>query len=237
MPNNQELATKAKALVCIAFRDGPIEQIHDGHTTCPTCSGDDRYSHISQAQIRDIMRSAVNRLYDLLLLERDHPDTFQVLMHIGRINTTDWDDPVPDPKYAKAPALIQEILQEMHDREVPVPNYGRPQHSQLVWLLPNAGFGPGNTYAVLLPEPHYQFNPDWTHPQIMRQEERTPPTTSIEDYTPCMLDCGDDDCREWTNVFTLPGDSRAEAIANLVAANYSGAAYHVSDCETAFDRR
>ena len=121
-------------------------------------------------------------------------------------------------------------------RPLAPPNLHPPQHSQLVWLRSNAGFGAGDTYAVLLPERPYQFNPEWNNEQIMNPDLRTPATMQIEDITPCMLDCGNKKCREWSDVFTLPGNTRAEAMANLVAANYSGVAYHVSDCETALDR-
>ena len=115
-------------------------------------------------------------------------------------------------------------------------NSHSPQHSQLVWLQPNAGFGAGDTYAVLLPERPYRFNPRWTTEQILNPHLRSPATVQIEDITPCMLDCGNEQCREWSDVFTLPGNTRAEAMANLVAAKYSGVAYHVSDCETLLDQ-
>ena len=53
--------------------------------------------------------------------------------------------------------------------------------------------------------------------------------------TPCLLDCGDPDCREWTDLFTRQGDSRKEAIQNLIAREYSGIRYHVSECHM-YDR-
>lgn len=34
----QQLAREAKAIVALAFRNGPIEEIHAGRD-CPTCTG------------------------------------------------------------------------------------------------------------------------------------------------------------------------------------------------------
>lgn len=43
---NPELATEAKAIVALAFRNGPTEDVHAGKP-CPTCSRDASYSRIS----------------------------------------------------------------------------------------------------------------------------------------------------------------------------------------------
>ena len=51
-----KLAREAKALVAMAFRNGPIENVHAGKT-CPTCYGRPEYSHITQAEMREIMRA------------------------------------------------------------------------------------------------------------------------------------------------------------------------------------
>ena len=91
----------------------------------------------------------------------------------------------------------------------------RRQDSEIVWITPNSGFGAGGRYAVILPESTYPVSEH----------------AAVTDPTPCMLDCDDPDCTEWTDLFTLPADSRAEAIRNLISARYSGAAYHVSECE------
>ena len=47
---------------------------------------------------------------------------------------------------------------------------------------------------------------------------------------PCMLDCGDSQCREWTDVFTLDGNTQEEARRNLDQGEFSGAAYHLPEC-------
>ena len=96
----------------------------------------------------------------------------------------------------------------------------RRQHSQLVWVGPYTGFGRSATFAVICPEPYYNLaSPD---PDKSRD---------IVDQTPCLLDCDDPKCQEWTDLFTLPGISRREAIQNLIARQYSGARYHVSECQ------
>ena len=117
----------------------------------------------------------------------------------------------------------------------------RRQHSELVWLLEaHAGFGPGGTYAVPMPEPGYPFNVEYAAEHgwpANREQRREVANVEIVEHVPCMIDCPDEDCREWTNVWTLPGDTRQEAIANLVARRFTGAAYHVSECEMLDDRR
>src|SRR5580693_5587225 len=52
--NSSRVAREAKALVALAFRNGPIENVHAGKT-CPTCHGKAEYSHITQAEMRRIM--------------------------------------------------------------------------------------------------------------------------------------------------------------------------------------
>ena len=91
----------------------------------------------------------------------------------------------------------------------------RRHDSEVVALGKWAGFGPANTYAVILPEAYWNLS-----------EQK-----AIIDQVPCMLDCDDKDCMEWSDVFWLPGNTRKEAIANLIQGNWSGVSYHVSECE------
>jgi hypothetical protein len=60
-----DLAVETKALVALAFRNGPIEDLHAGRP-CTVCSGKPEISHISDEEMRAIMKSAVNTLYRLL---------------------------------------------------------------------------------------------------------------------------------------------------------------------------
>jgi hypothetical protein len=46
MTFDPELATEAKALVALAFRNGPIKTLHAGRP-CPQCNGNAEVSHIS----------------------------------------------------------------------------------------------------------------------------------------------------------------------------------------------
>jgi hypothetical protein len=64
--HRRQMAREAKAIVALAFRNGPIENAH-AERPCPTCSGQAGYSRISDAEMKAIMRSAVNNVYALLL--------------------------------------------------------------------------------------------------------------------------------------------------------------------------
>ena len=90
---NPELAAQAKAIVALAFRNGPIEDIHAGKP-CPTCSRDVSYSRISDAEMKLIMKNAVDRVYSLLWMKQNKPIAYAATLEFGRIYATAWDDPV-----------------------------------------------------------------------------------------------------------------------------------------------
>ena len=93
MPNNQDpLVRAAKAIVLLAFRNGPIEDLHAG-LRCPTCSKDPRYSRISNPEMKTIMKTAVNRVYTLLRFETENQADLQRLMNFSALCTRQWDDP------------------------------------------------------------------------------------------------------------------------------------------------
>ncbi len=82
----------AKSVVAAAFRNGEIENVHAGQT-CPTCHGKPEYSHVSQEDMKVIMKDAVNRMYSLLYwLDNDQEKLFKVLDFHSRM-TSKWDDP------------------------------------------------------------------------------------------------------------------------------------------------
>ena len=87
------LAREAKALVAMAFRNGPIENVHAGKG-CPTCHGKREYSHITQAEMREIMKSAVDHLYTFLVLKQSDHAAYEALLSLGERYTTAWDEPV-----------------------------------------------------------------------------------------------------------------------------------------------
>jgi hypothetical protein len=90
---NPELAAEAKAIVALAFRNGPIEDVHAG-IPCPTCSSDASYSRISDAEMRLIMKNAVDRVYSLLWMKQNKPLKYAASVELGCRYSTAWDDPV-----------------------------------------------------------------------------------------------------------------------------------------------
>jgi hypothetical protein len=92
MTLDPDLALEAKALVALAFRNGPIEDLHAGRP-CTVCSGNREISHISDQEMKAIMKSAVNTLYRLLWLRDYEPDAYNEKLALGRRFTLHWDDP------------------------------------------------------------------------------------------------------------------------------------------------
>ena len=87
-----DLAMEAKAMVALAFRNGPIEDLHAGKI-CEACNGRKEISHISDDEMKTIMKSAVNTLYRLLWQRDCDPVAYQENMKQGRRYTLGWDDP------------------------------------------------------------------------------------------------------------------------------------------------
>jgi hypothetical protein len=83
---------EAKALVAFAFSKGPIGDIQAGKP-CPTCNGNPEYSHITQAEMRLIMKTAVDRMYTLLLLKQADDEAYQSVITRGTQLTITWDKP------------------------------------------------------------------------------------------------------------------------------------------------
>lgn len=92
MTLDPELASEAKALVALAFRNGPIEDLHAGRL-CPVCSSLPDISHISDHEMKKPMKSAVNGLYRLLWLRVHDPQSYEEHLALGRRYTLRWDDP------------------------------------------------------------------------------------------------------------------------------------------------
>lgn len=87
-----ELAREAKAIVALAFRNGPIEDIHAG-SPCPVCNGKPEFSRISDEEMKLIMKNAVNRVYALLCLKSCDPDGYAEQIAFAQRYTARWDDP------------------------------------------------------------------------------------------------------------------------------------------------
>jgi hypothetical protein len=92
MKLDPDLATEAKALVALAFRNGPIEDLHAGRP-CTVCSGKPEVSHISDEEMKAIMKSAVDTLYRLLWQRDCDPAAYNEALALGRRHTLHWDDP------------------------------------------------------------------------------------------------------------------------------------------------
>jgi hypothetical protein len=88
-----EVAREAKAIVALAFRNGPIENFHAGKV-CPTCDGNPEYSRITPDEMRSIMKNAVDHMYTYLLLKENDKAAYDALLTLGARYTTAWDEPV-----------------------------------------------------------------------------------------------------------------------------------------------
>lgn len=91
-PEDPQIAKEAKAIVALAFRNGPIEQVHAGKI-CPTCSGGSQYSRITDDEMKAIMKSAVDRMYALLRLKSHDPDGYARQIAFGARYVMKWDEP------------------------------------------------------------------------------------------------------------------------------------------------
>ena len=86
------LAREAKSLVALAFRNGPIEDVHAGRE-CPTCAGKTEYSRITDIEMKTIMKNAVDTLYKLLWTKKNDPEKYEASIELGNRYTRSWDDP------------------------------------------------------------------------------------------------------------------------------------------------
>jgi hypothetical protein len=86
------LALEAKMIVALAFRSGPIEDLHGGKP-CSTCSADSAYSRISDEEMKGIMKAAVNTVYSLLWKKDNDSEAYAKSLALGARYTQRWDDP------------------------------------------------------------------------------------------------------------------------------------------------
>jgi len=100
MPKRQvrldpQLAAEAKGIVVLAFRNGPIEDVHTGKE-CSNCAGKVEYSHITQDEMKNIMKRAVDTVYKLLWLKQNDPENYEKQLEFGNRCTRFWDEPKAD---------------------------------------------------------------------------------------------------------------------------------------------
>lgn len=92
---DRELAAEAKSIVALAFRNGPIEDVHAGEE-CPTCAGKAEYSHITQTEMKNIIKQAVDTVYKLLWQKQNNPEKYKATLEFGNRYTRFWDEPKAD---------------------------------------------------------------------------------------------------------------------------------------------
>ena len=85
-------AVSEAMMVALAFRNGPIEAVHAG-SPCAACCGNPAVSHISNEEMKAIMKSAVDTLYRLLWQRENDPAAYLESVAFGERNTIGWDDP------------------------------------------------------------------------------------------------------------------------------------------------
>ena len=86
------LAIEAKAITALAFRNGPIEDLHAGKT-CVVCAGRPEFSRVSDEEMKRIMKAAVNAMYRLLW-QRDHDhEAYLKSLAFGERHTQKWGNP------------------------------------------------------------------------------------------------------------------------------------------------
>jgi hypothetical protein len=54
------------------------------------------YSHITQAEMKNIMKRAVDTVYKLLWLKENDPEKYEVRIELGNRYTRFWDEPKID---------------------------------------------------------------------------------------------------------------------------------------------
>jgi len=91
MTLDPDLAAEAKSIVALAFRNGPIEDIHAGED-CPTCSGKSEYSHVTQTEMKKIMKKAVDVVYNLLWLKQNDPEKYETKLELGNQYARFWEE-------------------------------------------------------------------------------------------------------------------------------------------------
>jgi hypothetical protein len=89
------LAAEANSFVALAFRNGPSEAVHTGEE-CPTSAGKSEYSHITQAEMKNMMKQAVDTVYKLLWLKQNDREKYEAMLEFGKRYTRFWDEPKTD---------------------------------------------------------------------------------------------------------------------------------------------
>ena len=98
MTLDHAIAIEAKAMVALAFRNGPIDALHAGKP-CAVCSGNPAVSYIFDEEMKAVMKSAVNTLYRLLWQRENDSKHYLENLALGERYTACWDDPeIKEPR-------------------------------------------------------------------------------------------------------------------------------------------
>jgi hypothetical protein len=87
-----EIVKEAKAIVALAFRKGPIEDVHAGKV-CPVCNGSSEYSRITDDEMKSMMKAAVSAVHKLLWNRDQDSEAYRKSIEYGVRFTSPWDDP------------------------------------------------------------------------------------------------------------------------------------------------
>ncbi|MGH9563833.1 MAG: hypothetical protein ACRD3S_20460 [Terracidiphilus sp.] len=88
---DRAIAREAKAIVALAFKNGPIEQVHAGRSCrLPNLQWPWRLSRITDDEMKGIMTNAVNVVYKLLVLKSENPEEYDRQIKFGTRYTTRW---------------------------------------------------------------------------------------------------------------------------------------------------
>jgi len=105
---DETLADEAKAIVALAFRNGPLEGLHAGITpSSKVGDGSDikavspygeipwaKLSRISDAEMKPLIQFAVNKVYTLLVMKEYDREKYDALAEgINPMFTRKWDNP------------------------------------------------------------------------------------------------------------------------------------------------
>lgn len=109
LPVDPRLADEAKALVALVFRNGPIEDVHAGKE-CPNCAGKAEYSHITQEEMKQIMKRAVDKIYAMVWIRTHTPEVYQAVVKAGNRYAVGWDLPEKSKEEIEAVTRLAELL-------------------------------------------------------------------------------------------------------------------------------
>jgi hypothetical protein len=92
--------------VLLAFRNGPIEDVHAGRARCPGC----KRSGITDAEMKQINKVAVNRVWMLLKMRERNPLLYRASVLYGSGTTSHWDPPEEERQWATTCAYLGAAL-------------------------------------------------------------------------------------------------------------------------------